>query len=216
MKKIHKIIAFSAAAVVISGASVVAAVPGKGFSNLRSEIGSFLSGKGLRRDKLNPAETQCLKEALGTYRTALKDGQDKFVSASKDLRAGYKANVNGAALDLKNVNAGDKGLKKEKANELKNTRDASLNEWSDKMRAARDEWMQTRQAANAAYRGARMNCLGQTANENLSNAQNGNANLPANMSPGEASANANENGNVNANANTNANGNQNSNSNANQ
>jgi hypothetical protein len=184
MKKFHKIIGFSAAIVLVSGVTATAALSVKPFSQIKSQIGSFVFG-GKTNDKKSAAQkAACLKNALTAYRASLKASRDKYVSLSKDLRAGYKAAVGQAETDLRNVNSSDKTLKNEKRKELSLARDAAVKAWSDKLTAARLDWNKAQKSAIGVYRSARAQCSEQTANVNV----NENINL-----------NTNENSNANSN-----------------
>jgi hypothetical protein len=217
MKKMHKIISFSAAIVLVSGVTATAALPVNPFSQIKSQIGSFVFGTKKNDKKAVAQQNACLHDALIAYRASLKDGRDKYVSFSKDLRVGYMAAVGQAATDLRNVNSSDKTLKNEKKKELSATRSAAVKSWSDKLATARMDWNKAQRAALLAYRAARNECFGQNANvnsntnENVNNNLNINGNLNTNNN-----ANANENDNINANENANANTNVNVNANANE
>jgi hypothetical protein len=176
MNKMHKIIGFSAAIVLVSGVTATAAIPVKPFSQIKSQIGSFVSGKKTNDKKAATEKAACLKNALTAYRASLKDSRDKYVLLTKDLRAGYKAAVGEAATNLRNVNSSDKTLKNEKRKELSAARDAGVKEWSDKLTAARLLWEKEQKAAFDAYRALRKTCSEQTAKDN----QNINVNAPTN------------------------------------
>ena len=175
MKKMHKIIGFSAAVVLVSGVTATVALPVKPFSQIKSQIGSFIFG-----NKDNDKKAACLQGALTNYRASLKDARDKYVALSKGLRAGYKTAVGEVATDLRNVNSSDKSLKNEKKKELSLTREAAVKAWSDKLTAAHAAWNEAQKAAIGIYRAARAKCseqpVGANDNANLNTNENSNAN----------------------------------------
>jgi hypothetical protein len=202
MKKLHKKIGFYAAIVLVSGATATAAIPVKPFSQIKSKIGSFVFGTETKDKEATAKKVKCMHDALTAYRASLKDSRDKYVSLTKELRAGYKAAVGEAMTNLRNVNSSDKDLKKEKKKELSTTRNAAVKTWSDKLAAARLTWNEAQKSAINAYRATHKTCSGQTDDANL----NTNANINADV---------NENANTNENVNTNLNANENSNANTN-